>query len=348
MKDYYKILEIDRSASSEDIKKAYRNLAMKYHPDKSGGDPESELKFKEISEAYETLGDPQKKADFDNLGSFGGGFRGFNPFGGRAEDFFGSSGFKFNRTGFNSGFTSVGGNINARIMITLADTMNGTSKKANIFRRVKCNPCQGSGAKDKETNTCSTCDGSGFTRRMVHTHFGQISTEESCYSCKGEGKIPKTPCPYCSGSGTQRTQESVEINIPKGSVSGMSFLVKGMGDFPKGNGIPGDLIVTVSEIPHNFYKIDGLNLVCHKTISFYQACTGTEIEIPNPKDDGSYKIKIPAGTQSGKMFRLMGKGIPEMGGGFSGDIMLMVDVLVPKNLNPHQLEILKEFDSSLA
>ena len=350
MKDYYKILGVDRNSSPEDIKKAYRNLAMKYHPDKSGGNPEAEAKFKDISEAYETLSDPQKKAAFDNPNPFGGGgFNPFgNPFGGGFDDLFKSAGFTHTRTGFNRNTRSSGGNINARIMITLSDIMNGSLKRANIFRRVKCNSCQGSGAKDNDTNTCPICEGSGVTRRMVNTHFGQISMEEICYSCKGERKIPKSPCPSCSATGTQRIQDSVEINIPKGSVSGMSFLVKGMGDFPKGDGVPGDLVVTVGEIPHDFYKIDGLNLVCHRTISFYQACTGTEVEIPNPKGEGVYKIKVPSGTQSGKMFRLQGKGIPEMGGQFSGDIMMMIDVTVPKNLNPHQLEILKEFDTTLA
>jgi molecular chaperone DnaJ len=349
MKEYYRILGIDRNASSDDIKKAYRKLAMKYHPDKAGSDPEAEKKFKEISEAYETLSDPQKKSSYDNpnlFGGFGGG--GFNPFGGGFEDLFRSSG---NMGGFGqrkSGFSRGNGqNINARLMVTLSDIMNGGIKKANIFRRVRCNSCQGSGAKDNETNTCSICNGAGVNRRMTSTQFGQIAMEEVCYSCSGEGKVAKSPCTSCSGSGTQRVQDSVEINIPKGSVSGMSFLVNGMGDFSRGNGSPGDLVVTVAEIPHDFYKRDGINLVCHKSISFYEACVGTEIEIPNPKGEGTYKIKIPSGTQSGKMFRLQGKGVPEMGGEFAGDIMMMVDVLVPKDLNPHQLEILKEFNSTL-
>lgn len=348
MKDYYKILGVDRNSSPEDIKKAYRNLAMKYHPDKSGGDPEAEAKFKDISEAYETLSDPQKKTAFDNPNPFGGGgFNPFgNPFGGGFEDLFKSAGFGPRRSGFNRG--SAGQNINARIMVSLSDVVNGSTKRANIFRRVKCNPCQGSGAKDNQTNSCPVCEGLGTTRKMVNTHFGQISMEEVCYNCSGEKRIAKSPCPSCSGSGTQRIQDSVEINIPKGSVSGMSFLVKRMGDFPKGDGIPGDLVVTVSEIPHDFYKRDALNLVCHKSISFYEACTGTEIEIPNPKGEGMYKIKVPPGTQSGKMFRLQGKGIPEMGGEFFGDIMMMIDVIVPKNLSTHQVELLKEFDSTLS
>jgi molecular chaperone DnaJ len=349
MKDYYKILGVSRDASADDIKKAYRNLAMKYHPDKAGNNPEAESKFKDISEAYENLSDPQKKAAYDNPNPFGGfGRGGFNPFGGGFDDLFRSSGnmggFGQRRSGFGR---AAGQNINARIMVTLSDVMNGGIKKANIFRRVRCTPCQGSGAKDNETNTCSVCSGSGVTRRMTNTPFGQVAMEEICYNCTGEGKIPKSPCNSCSGTGTQRIQDSVDINIPKGSVSGMSFLVNGMGDFAKGNGVPGDLVVTVAEIPHDFYKRDGINLVCHKSISFYEACVGTEVEIPNPKGEGNYKIKIPSGTQSGKMFRLQGKGVPEMGGEFAGDIMMMVDVLVPKDLNPHQLEILREFNSTL-
>lgn len=351
MTDYYKILGVGRDASPEEIKKAYRNLAMKYHPDKTGNDPEAEKKFKSISEAYETLSDPQKKAAHDNPNSFGGGFNpfrdGFNPFNGGFDDLFRSSGFGGpRRGGFNN--SRVGQNISAKIMISLSDVMNGSIKRANIFRRVRCTSCQGSGAKDNDLNTCPTCQGSGSSKRMVNTQFGQIAMEDTCYNCKGEGKIPKSICSACSATGTQRVQDSVEINIPKGSVTGMSFVVKGMGDFPKGEGLPGDLVVTIAEIPNDFYKRDGLNLVCHRSISFYEACVGTEIEIPSPKGEGSYKIKVPPGTQSGKMFRLQGKGVPEMGGVFAGDIMMMIDVMVPKNLSTHQVELLKEFDSTLS
>jgi molecular chaperone DnaJ len=197
-------------------------------------------------------------------------------------------------------------------------------------------------------NTCNVCGGSGATKKVVNTHFGQIAMDESCYNCQGEGRTPKSPCNTCRGEGTQRIQDQVEVRIPKGSVSGMSFVVPGMGDAGKGSSAPGDLVVTVAEIPHDFFKRDNLNLVCHKTISFFQACGGTEIEIPNPKGTGTYKIKVPPGTQSGKVFRLQSKGIPEMGGEFGGDIMVMMDVTVPKNLTPHQLDILREFDMSIA
>lgn len=339
MKDYYKILEISRDASPEDIKKAYRSLAMKYHPDKSGGNSDLESKFKDISEAYEILGDPQKKASYDQPSPFNGG--GFNPFGSSPFENMFKSGWNRSPRGSN------GQNINARIMVTLSDIMNGTVKKANIFRRVRCVPCEGSGAKDNQANTCSTCGGSGTLRRMVTTQFGQISMDETCNGCGGEGKTAKSICPSCSGEGTQRIQDSVDVRIPKGSVSGMSFVVPGMGDFPKGKGSPGDLIVITSEIPHNFYRMDGLNLVCHKSISFYQACAGTEIEIPSPKGEGQYKLTIPPGTQPGKVFRLQGRGVPEMGGEFSGDIMVMMDVMVPKNLSSYQMDILKDFDLTL-
>jgi molecular chaperone DnaJ len=351
MTDYYKILGVKRDASPEEIKKAYRNLAMKYHPDKTGNDPESEKKFKIISEAYETLSDPQKKSAHDNPNPFGGGFnpfnREFNQFNGGFDDIFRSSGFGGPRRG---GFdkTQKGQNINAKIMISLSDVMNGSVKRANIFRRVRCTSCQGSGAKDNETNTCPTCNGSKSTKRMINTQFGQIAMEDACYNCRGEGQIPKSVCPSCSGAGTQRIQDSVEISVPKGSVSGMSFVVISKRVFPRGDGSPGDLVVTVAEIPHDFYKRDGLNLVCHRSVSFYEACVGTEMEIPSPKGEGSYKIKIPPGTQSGKMFRLQGKGVPEMGGVFAGDIMMMIDVMVPKNLSTHQIELLKEFDSTIS
>ena len=346
MKDYYQILGVGRDASPDEIKKSYRNLAMKYHPDKAGKDASAETKFKEISEAYETLGDPQKKTAYDNPNPFGNS----NSFGGGFNEFFKSPGFNFNwgprKTGFES--SNLGRNINARIMISLDEVLNGCVKKANVFRRVKCNPCNGTGANNAEMNTCSVCGGSGATKKVVNTHFGQIAMDEACYNCQGEGRTPKSLCNTCRGEGTQRIQDQVEVRIPKGSVSGMSFVVTGMGDAGKGSSAPGDLVVTVAEIPNDFYKRDHLNLVCHKTISFYQACGGTEIEIPNPKGTGTYKIKVPPGTQSGKVFRLQSKGVPEMGGEFGGDIMVMMDVTVPKNLTSHQLDILKEFDMSIA
>lgn len=342
MKDYYKILGVGRDASPEDIKKAYRNLAMQYHPDKNKNNPEAESKFKDISEAYENLSDPQKKAAHDNPNPFGGG--GFNPFGSPFDHVFRTSGFNTWGRGPRG---NKGQNINARIMVTLADIMNGSIKKANVFRRVRCTSCQGSGAKDNDMNTCSTCSGSGIIRKMTNTPFGQISMEEVCYGCRGEGRVAKSACSSCNGEGTQRVQDSVDVRIPKGSVSGMSFVVPGMGDFAKGGGEPGDLVVMTAEIPHDFYKLDGLNLVCHKSISFYQACAGTEIEIPSPKGEGHYKITVPPGTQPGKVFRLQGKGIPELGGEFSGDIMVMMDVMVPKNLSSYQMDILKDFDMTL-
>ena len=346
MKDYYQILGVGRDASPDEIKRSYRNLAMKYHPDKAGKDASAETKFKEISEAYETLGDPQKKTAYDNPNPFGNS----NSFGGGFNEFFKSPGFNFNwgpkKTGFES--SNLGKNINARIMISLDEVINGAVKKANVFRRVKCTPCNGTGANNAEMNTCNVCGGSGSTKKVVNTHFGQIAMDESCYNCQGEGRTPKSPCNTCRGEGTQRIQDQVEVRIPKGSVSGMSFVVPGMGDAGKGSSAAGDLVVTAAEIPHDFFKRDNLNLVCHKTISFFQACGGTEIEIPNPKGTGTYKIKVPPGTQSGKVFRLQYKGVPEMGGEFSGDIMVMMDVTVPKNLTPHQLDILKEFDMSIA
>lgn len=345
MKDYYQILGVERNASAEEIKKSYRNLAMKYHPDKAGKDITAESKFKDISEAYETLGDIQKKSAYDNPNPFGNS----NQFGGGFAEFFKSPGFDFNWGPRKNGASSAnaGKNINARIMVSLDEILNGCVKKANVFRRVKCNPCKGTGANNSEMNSCSACNGSGVIKKLVQTNFGQIAMDESCYLCQGEGRIPKSPCNSCRGEGTQRIQDQVEVRIPKGSVSGMSFVVPGKGDAGKGSAASGDLVVTAAEIPNDFFKRDNLNLVCHKTISFYQACGGTEIDIPNPEGTGSYKIKVPPGTQSGKVFRLQSKGIPDMGGQFRGDIMVMMDVSVPKNLSLYQMEILKDFDMTL-
>ena len=335
-KDYYRILQVQRTATQDEIKKSYRKLVQKYHPDKTGNDKDSENKFKEIAEAYEILGNPQKRRDYDNPNPFsshstfssGNPFPGgFNPFGGFSEQ----------------EIIKRGKNINARVEINLEEVINGTKKSANIFRRMQCSPCMGTGAKDGQMDTCQVCSGIGVKRKIVNSNFGQIAMDETCYSCSGTGKTPKTICPSCGGQGTERRQDKVDINIPKGSVSGISFTLSGKGDMAKSPSDPGDLIITVFDMPHPFYKRDGLNLICSETLTFPEVCLGSAIKIPNISTGGEYKITIPPGTSPGKIFRLAGKGVPEFGNNFRGDILVRIDVSVPPVLSQEQREFLEEY-----
>lgn len=340
-KDYYRILNVSKDATQDEIKKSYRKLVQKYHPDKTGNDKESEKKFKEVAEAYETLGNPEKRRTYDNPNPFGNGNPfGGNPFGGGFNPFAGG----FNSPGFSEqDIIKKGKNINARVEITLEEVLNGSRKTANIFRRMQCNSCMGTGAENGELDTCYACGGIGVKRKVVNTNFGQISMDETCYSCSGSGKTAKSSCGSCGGQGTDRRQDRIEINIPKGSVSGISFTVPGKGDMAKSPSDPGDLIISVFDKPHDFYKRDGLNLICSVSMTFPEICLGSEVTIPNLAAGGEYKITIPGGTSPGKIFRLAGKGVPEFGNNFRGDILVRIEVSVPPNLSEEQKEFLEKY-----
>lgn len=339
MADYYSILGVSRNATQEEIKKAYRKLALQHHPDKNLGNQDADSKFKEIAQAYDTLGDPEKRKKYDtpqNFYNFGNP-AGFNPF----QDIFGG-GF---RTSHNpEDFVKKGKSINARLQITLEEVLNGSHKKANVYRRLQCEPCKGTGAKDGILETCTACNGIGSKKKVVNTNFGQMSIDETCYGCSGSGQTSKTMCTTCFGAGTLKHLDQVEINVPKGSITGVTYKIPGKGDFDRAPSDPGDLMVTIEELPHDFYKRDGLNLVCEKEITFTEACLGSEIKIPNLTSGGEYKISVPAGTDPGKIFRLQGKGIPEFNySEFRGDIMVRIGLKVPKNLTDDQLDFLKKY-----
>jgi len=341
MKDYYSILGVTRDASPDDIKKAYRKMAMQYHPDKNANNPEAEAKFKEISEAYETLSDPDKKAKHDNP----------NPFGGMGGNYWGGTN-PFQTGDFSSFFNTFkqqqertinkGRNINTIVTLTLEEMMTGTTKKVRAHRRVQCAPCKGTGAENGETVTCSTCGGMGKVNKTVHHTFGEIVIQESCRPCAGQGIIARGLCKSCNGMGTDRKEEEFDINIPKGSVGGVSFLLASKGDWTRSPCTPGDLVVSVEEYVHETYKRDGLNLICDKNISFKDACLGTEVEFSNLKGS-TLKIKIPPGTNPGKIFRLQGKGLPDFNGFGQGDIMIKVGIKVPSSLTEEQEKALQYF-----
>lgn len=344
MSDYYKILGVSKNATQEEIKKAYRKLALKYHPDKTGNDPKAENKFKEVSEAYETLSDPDKRSKYDNPNSFGGsGFDPFsqywkgNPFqGGDFSSFFGG------RRSSPEPFINKGKNINSIIALTLEEMMIGAKKKIKLNRKVQCEPCKGTGAENAEVLNCSVCGGIGRVNRTTHHPFGEMVTQETCSSCGGQGVKPKKPCVSCFGSGTVRKEEEIEFDVPKGSISGVSYVLAGKGDWAKSPSNPGDLIVTMEEYLHPTYRRDGINLICDKYLTFKEICLGLEIELTNLKGS-TFRIKIPQGTQPGKIFRLKGKGLPEFNGFGFGDILIQVNVKIPSTLTEEQLKAIEYF-----
>lgn len=349
MKDYYQILGVPRNASPEDIKKAYRKLAIKYHPDKTGNDPEAEKKFKEASEAYDTLSDPNKKSKYDNPNPFanmgGGGRNPFeqfwsgNPF--QSGDF--SSFFGGNQRGAHEPMINKGRNINSIVALTLEEMMTGTTKKINLNRRVHCDSCKGTGAQNGDLVNCSSCGGIGRVNKTVHHQFGEMITQETCRSCGGQGSKPRTNCTTCAGSGTIRKDEEVEVNIPKGSIAGVSYVLAAKGDWAKSPSNPGDLVITIEEYVHPVYRRDGINLISENHISFKEMCLGTEIDIPNLKGS-TLRIKVPPGTQPGKIFRLKGKGLPEFNGFGSGDILVQVNVKIPEYLTEEQMKAIEYFN----
>jgi molecular chaperone DnaJ len=347
MKDYYKILGVSRQATPDEIKKAYRTLAIKYHPDKTGNDKDAEMKFKEVSEAYETLSDPEKKSSYDNP-YFGGSnafndmfrnaFNGRNPY--QSADF---SSFFTRGNPAHEPMISKGKNINIYVSVTLEEMMNGTVKKVKVNRRVLCDPCKGTGAENGETVNCSSCGGVGRINKTVHHAFGEVVMQETCRSCNGVGSIAKSYCKECSGAGTVRKEEELDINIPKGSISGVSYLVVGKGDWARSPSNPGDLIVNVEEYVHPVYVRDGINLIHNKYISFKEACLGIDVDLPNLKGS-TLRIKIPPGTSPGKILRLHAKGLPEFNGFGNGDILVKVHILIPQDLTEEQIKALDYFD----
>ena len=359
-RDYYEVLGVGKNASTDEIKKAYRKLAVKYHPDKNPGDKEAEEKFKEAAEAYSVLSDADKKARYDQFGhagvegagpdfsggfgnlndilndlfggAFGGGFGGFGGFGG---------GFGGNRGGRQQQRVYRGRDIRVRVKLTLEEIAKGVEKEISIEKSVPCSECGGKGAKNSsDIKTCPGCNGTGQVQRVVNSFLGQTVTYSTCQQCGGEGKIISNPCRHCNGTGLVRKRETIKVNIPAGVEAGMQLTVHGEGHAAKNNGINGDLLVVIEEQEHPDFKREGNNLYYTKIISVIDAMLGTEVDIPCL--DGNYRIKIDAGTQSGTVVRLRNKGLPSVNGyGGTGDMYVKIAVWIPKKLEKEDKAIIE-------
>ncbi|MBR5835938.1 MAG: molecular chaperone DnaJ [Bacteroidales bacterium] len=367
-RDYYEVLGVAKGATAEEIKKAYRKMAVKYHPDKNPGDKEAEEKFKEAAEAYSILSDPDKKARYDQFGhagvegagpDFSGGFGNLNDI---LNDILGGFGFG---GGFGGGFSGFGGgfgggrggqqqrvhrgrDIRVRVKLTLEEIANGVEKEISIEKSVPCTECGGKGAKNSsDIKTCPGCNGTGQVQRVVNSFLGQTVTYSTCQQCGGEGKVISNPCRSCNGTGLVRKRETIKVKIPAGVEAGMQLTVQGEGNAAKNNGINGDLLVVIEEQEHPNLKRDGNNLYYTKIVSLPDAILGAETEVPCL--DGPYKIKVDPGTQSGTVVKLRGKGLPTLNGyGGTGDMYVKIAVWIPKKLNKDEkavIESLRHNDS---
>ncbi len=359
-RDFYEILGVTKTASQEEIKKAYRKVAMQYHPDRNPGDKAAEEKFKEAAEAYEILNDADKKSQYDRFGhnafasGRGGGFNGggmnmddiFSQFGDIfGEDAFGNFFGGGRRSAGSHGRGSRGSNLRVKLKMNFEEIAKGANKTIKVKKHVKCTVCQGSGAKDKNSvQTCGTCNGNGQVRRVQNTFLGQMQTVTTCPNCNGEGTTITSKCNNCKGEGRVYGEETVTIDIPAGVQEGMQLSITGKGNAGERGGTPGDLIVLIEEESHPHLQRDGLNVAFELYISFPDAVFGTQIEVPTI--DGRAKIKIPPGTQSGKIFRLKGKGFPHVNSYEKGDQLIHVNIWTPQHVSAEEKTMLEKMNRS--
>lgn len=365
-RDYYDVLGISKGSSAEEIKKAYRKQAIKFHPDKNPNDKTAEDKFKEAAEAYEILSNPEKKQRYDHYGHAGvGGASGGGGYGGgggmNMEDIFSQFGDIFGGGGspFESFFGGGGGgqqsrsgrrvakgtNLRIKVKLTLEEIANGTEKKIKVNKQITCKTCDGSGAKDRSSvSTCQTCGGSGAVRRVTNTILGQMQTTATCPTCNGSGSQITSKCTSCHGEGVVRGEETITIAIPAGVSDGMQLSMSGKGNAAPNGGIPGDLIILIEETPHETLKREGNNVVYDLHVSIVDAALGYSAEVPTI--DGKAKIKIEPGTQSGKLLRLKGKGIPEINSYHRGDEIIHVNIWTPKALSAEERAMLEKLRES--
>jgi len=354
-RDYYEVLGVDKSADEQTLKKAYRKLAMKYHPDRNPGDKEAEEKFKEINEAYEVLSDSTKRQTYDQFGHAGmngqGGFGG-QGFGGQGfggfEDIFGDMFGDIFGGGFGGGGRprrrgpERGADMRQSIQITFEEAAFGKKTSIKVNRSEECSECHGSGARaGTSKKTCPTCNGAGEVRTVQRTPFGNIASSRTCSTCEGEGEVVESPCTKCGGKGSTRKVKTIEVDIPAGIDDGQMIKLAGQGELGSKGGPRGDLYIAVSVKNHSLFTREGYDIYFDMPITFAQAALGDEIEVPTL--DGKVKYSIPEGTQTGTVFRLREKGIPKLRGNNRGDQYVKVVVDTPKKLNDKQKELLREF-----
>ncbi len=361
-RDFYEILGVTKTASPDEIKKAYRKVAMQHHPDRNPGDKAAEEKFKEAAEAYEILSDADKKAQYDRYGHAGvsgNGRGGFSGGGMNMEDIFSQFGDIFGDDLFGSFFGGGqrrgggaqrsrgirGSNLRVKLKLTYEEIAKGVTKNIKVKKYVPCTTCGGSGAKDKgSVQTCNSCNGSGQVRKVQNTFLGQMQTVTTCPTCGGEGTTVTAKCTSCKGEGRLYAEETVTIDIPAGVQEGMQLNISGRGNAGERGGMAGDLIVLIEEEAHKDLHREGLNVAFDLHISFTDAVFGTQVEVPTI--DGRAKIKVPAGTQSGKIFRLKGKGFPAVNSYDKGDQLIHVNIWTPQHVSSEEKAMLEKLSQS--
>jgi len=359
-KDFYEILGVSKNASQEDIKKAYRQQAIKNHPDKNPGDDAAEERFKEAAEAYEILSDDQKRQKYNQFGhsafenggagGFGGGmsmddiFSQFGDIFGGFGGFSGFGGFGGGGGGSRGGVTK-GSNLRVKVKLSLQEVAEGVEKKIKVKKYVACNSCKGSGAKNGTAkDTCGTCRGSGQVTRVTNTFLGQMQTASACPTCHGEGTTISQKCESCYGEGIVKNEEVINMNIPAGVAEGMQVKMSGKGNAARRGGVNGDLLVIIQEEEHPDLTREGSDLIYNLYLSIPQATLGSTVEIPTV--EGKAKIKIEPGTQPGRILRLRGKGVPEVNGYGRGDLMVQINVWIPKSLDKEEKKVFEKMEQS--
>lgn len=364
-RDYYEVLEVPKTASAEEIKKAYRKKAIQYHPDKNPGDKEAEEKFKEAAEAYEVLSDPQKRQRYDQFGFAGmGGAGGFSGGGMSMEDIFSHFGDIFEGAGFDLGDIGEmfmggrsssrgprarrGSDMRVKVRLTLEEIASGCEKKIKVRKLVQCKDCHGTGSADGRTETCPTCKGTGRVIRQQRGIFGMMQVQSDCDTCSGEGTIIKNKCPKCGGQGVVRDEEIISITIPAGVMGGMQLTVPGKGNAAPHGGVSGDLLVLIEEEEHKDFIRQESDLIYNLLLDMPTAVLGGQVQIPTLT--GDVKITITPGTQPGKVLRMRGKGLPRIdqyGRSYgTGDLLINVGVYIPEKLNKDERKLIEQLQNS--